>query len=127
MRGRNPPYPSSEFVMAKKINTEEKMVKVKILKHVAHFEPDQEVEVSEEMAKHLCHVNEIEDGLGGKVSYRRAMLLSEHKIEVAESKKIENLTVAEAEALGVVNTVESDPNFLKAFGEIPKHEEEKAE
>ena len=98
----------------------EKLVKVKILKHVGAFVPDQIVEVSEEFAKHLCHVNELTDGIT-TTRHVRAVMLSEVAGLEAAANSIENLTASEAKELGLKNVV--GPAQVEKKSEEPSEEE----
>lgn len=83
--------------------SDEKKVTVKILKHVGAYVPGQIIEVDESFAKHLCHVNELNDGLGNITKNVRAMLIGDAEKMEAEAKNIENMTQAEAQAAGLSN------------------------
>lgn len=83
-----------------------KKVSVKILKHVGAWVPGQVVEVDEAMAKHLCHVNELTDGITS-VKHVRAMLLEDALAAEEAAKDIGGLTSAEAKAMGIKNVTDS--------------------
>ena len=97
----------------------DKKVKVKILKHVGAYVPDQIVEVTEEFAAHLCHVNVLTDGIT-ESSFVRAMLLEDAQALDLESKTIENMTAAEAAQAGLKNVVGHDAELAQAEAELKK-------
>ena len=91
----------------------DKKVKVKILKHVGAWTPGEVVEVTEEFAKHLCHVNVTTDGLT-ETRHVRALMLDEAEALELANMDISNLTAAEAKELGVKNIVDSSPKSEEA-------------
>ena len=84
------------------------MVKVKILKNINNWKIGDVVEVSKDMAKHLCHVNNLSDGISEDKRVR-AILLEEAEEQEAADKEISNLTAGEAAKLGIKNIVDSAP------------------
>ena len=80
------------------------MKKVKILKHVGPYEPEQIIEVDDVMAANLCHVGILDDGITQK-EHRRAILLEE--FEAIQEVDISELSVGEVLAMGRKNIVES--------------------
>lgn len=110
--------------MAKAKQDEKKsdLVKVKILKHVMAHKPDDIVEVSEEMARHLCYVNVIDDGISKKEIRRAIRLEDSEKINEAILND-PNMTAAEAKALGVKNVVNPEAynkSMAKAMAQLPE-------
>lgn len=87
--------------MAKEKKEKQEMVKVKILKHMDNYVPGQVVEVEKSLAEQMCIVNETYFGEEKKI-HQRAVLLEE--FEQSEKKALEdtqNMTVAEAQELGI--------------------------
>lgn len=113
--------------------SDKKMVKVKILAYVGAYVPNQVVEVDEEFAAHLCHVNELDDGVT-KVRHVRAMRLEDAEAMEAAAGDISTMTAAEAAAAGKKNVVDSSGKSeeekaaadLKAQAEAELAAEEKA-
>ena len=87
------------------------------------YAPGQEVEVDEELAGHLCHVN-VTDSFKGEA---RAVTLEVAKKAEKEAKKIENMTSAEAAEAGVKNIVDSSVGLPKAEKKPVKDEEKEEE
>lgn len=80
------------------------MKKVKILKHVGSYVPDQIIEVDDDLAENLCSVGIFDDGIT-QVEFRRAIYVD----QIIDPKEIDlsNLTVDEARNLGRRNIVDS--------------------
>ena len=83
----------------------EKLVKVKILKNVGTWSQGDEVEVSESQAKAMCTTRKVHNGYD-LVDYRTAITMDE--LDKIRSIPIDmgGLTVDEAAAMGLKNTVE---------------------
>ena len=77
------------------------------MKYVGHYQPGQEVEVDEEMAKNLCAVKEVWDGEKLVVT-QNAMTIGEYEKMKEESTKVENLTQSEALELGIKNITSTE-------------------
>jgi len=96
------------------------MKKVKILKYVGPYKPNDVVEVDDEVAKQLCIVNEID----GEKRVRAMLLEDAEKIEAA-IQNATDLTAAEAAAIGKKNIVETPKDFTTIAKEEKKKEVKK--
>jgi hypothetical protein len=92
------------------------MKKVKILKHIGHWVPDQVVEVEDKVADDLCYVNHMDDGR----VIQRAILLED--FEAIQDVPISECFVGD----GKKNVVDSKP-YEPGKGFVEKEVVEKKE
>lgn len=89
-------------------------IRVKMLKHVGQFSPNDIVDCDEHTAKTLCEVSHVNDGTR-LVPHTKAMTLDQFKKADQASKEIDVLTVGEMHEMGIKNVVKTpdDPMFEK--------------
>lgn len=87
------------------------LVKVKIMAHVGHYLPGQEVEVEEAIAQQLCASRKRSDG-HGLIDHRCGMLLSEFEERKNAPVDKNGLTQGELTAMGLKNIVVTPPDSI---------------